>query len=182
MKLFKVENDKGKIEEHNRQCENMKLSNPDIDWDKEKIETVFDVFINYSDWLKIIEDSSLNHVKDNIENTLGSYVTSLNWDYQFNSLTDKKVSSYSSNDIYGVCDNASQAIEYCNALTDEDGSYILALTPIIKSEIFSQGGWRWHKWGKYIGVQNPTHEYLYDEKDIDIVYVFNLRKVITENE
>jgi hypothetical protein len=39
------------------------------------------------------------------------------------------------------------------------------------------GGWRWHKWGKYIGDQNPMCEYIADEPEIDFVYVYNLYKV-----
>ena len=29
------------------------------------------------------------------------------------------------------------------------------------------GGWRWHKWGQYIGLGKPEHEYLDDETEFD---------------
>jgi hypothetical protein len=36
------------------------------------------------------------------------------------------------------------------------------------------GGWRWHKWGPYIGKGEPTTEYLDDEDGFaDGVYVYH---------
>ena len=36
------------------------------------------------------------------------------------------------------------------------------------------GGWRWHKWGEYIGKHNPQYEYLDHESGIDYVLVWKL--------
>ena len=33
-------------------------------------------------------------------------------------------------------------------------------------------GWRWHKWGPYIGTQDPQCEYLADEPEIKEVFVY----------
>lgn len=35
-------------------------------------------------------------------------------------------------------------------------------------------GWRWHKWGEYIGKHIPCYEYLSDEKGIDYVLTWKL--------
>lgn len=35
-------------------------------------------------------------------------------------------------------------------------------------------GWRWSKWGEYIGSQNPTQEYLAMEPDIEEVLVYRI--------
>jgi hypothetical protein len=40
------------------------------------------------------------------------------------------------------------------------------------------GGWRWHKWGTYIGDGDPQWEYLDDEEGFDDgVYTFSIREV-----
>ena len=80
---------------------------------------------------------------------------------------------------YGVCDNATQAINHYNNLLkehilSEDKKYLISLHRIYKGNEPECGGWRWHKHGKYIGVQKPTCEYIYDEKDIDLVYCFTI--------
>jgi hypothetical protein len=61
----------------------------------------------------------------------------------------------------------------------DDKEYIIVLTPHTKR---SQGeyGWRWHKWGEYIGVLNPQCEYLDDEEfgeDFKYILCFNIYKV-----
>ena len=100
----------------------------------------------------------------------------------------------------GVSDNASQVKNYLNKIiniylkgTSEDEyffegqglfnliknepnyQFILLLTPIINShDKSSWGGWRWHKWGEYIGKHNPQYEYLDHEDGIDYVLVWKL--------
>lgn len=76
---------------------------------------------------------------------------------------------------YGVCDNYEQIIERNKELlADESKTYVIGLSSVKKSSQSPQGGWRWHKWGEYIGTQNPQHEYLYDEDDIDLVYSYHI--------
>lgn len=72
---------------------------------------------------------------------------------------------------YIVCDNEEQALQYWSgAVNNTDHQYIISLMPERKKDQPEDGGWRWCKWGEYIGTQNPTCEYLYDEPDIDVVY------------
>lgn len=100
----------------------------------------------------------------------------------------------------GVSDNASQVKNYLNKIiniylngTSKDEyffegqglfnliknepnyQFILLLTPIINNHDKSLwGGWRWHKWGEYIGKHTPQYEYLDHEYGIDYVLVWKL--------
>lgn len=81
---------------------------------------------------------------------------------------------------YGVCDNYKQIIERDEdaiACVNSDEHFIIVLCKISKKNQPDEGGWRWHKWGKYIGDQNPMCEYIADEPEIDFVYVYSLYKV-----
>lgn len=100
----------------------------------------------------------------------------------------------------GVSDNVSQVKNYLNKIiniylngtskdvyffegqglfnlikNEPNYQFILLLTPIInKHDKSSWGGWRWHKWGEYIGKHNPQYEYLDHETGIDYVLVWKL--------
>jgi hypothetical protein len=41
-----------------------------------------------------------------------------------------------------------------------------------------KSGWRYHKWGDYIGSQNPQSEYLYDDTHIDAVWTFHIYELV----
>jgi hypothetical protein len=56
--------------------------------------------------------------------------------------------------------------------TGVEPPYTVLLVRISKSDEPAEGGWRWHKWGPYIGDKKPTREYLVNEPEIDAVYVF----------
>lgn len=75
---------------------------------------------------------------------------------------------------YGVCDDYNQILEQCPELNDVNREFTITITPVLKSEQSSSGGWRWHKWGPYIGNQIPTCEYLFDESNIDKIYVYHI--------
>lgn len=78
-------------------------------------------------------------------------------------------------DCYGVCDNVQQLLDLCPEITDNpDREFFISLTPIVRAEQPSEGGWRWHKWGPYIGTHEPQCEYLYDEQGIDRVFVYHV--------
>mgnify|MGYP000882924946 CR=1 FL=1 len=76
---------------------------------------------------------------------------------------------------YGVCDG------HENLLSHPDYAPVLAgprkltvfLTEVARAAQPERGGWRWHKWGPYIGSYESKHEYLYDE-EIDRVFVFSI--------
>jgi len=84
-------------------------------------------------------------------------------------------------DSYGVCDDYSQILNHFPVILNSKREFVIFVTPILKSEEPETGGWRWHKWGEYIGMQNPTMEYLADEPNIDKVYVFEVFEKISNN-
>lgn len=75
---------------------------------------------------------------------------------------------------YGVCDNIEQVLKHFEGIINSDLEVVISLTPISRDNQPQSGGWRWHKHGAYIGTQNPQHEYIADEPEIEKVYVFNL--------
>ena len=79
----------------------------------------------------------------------------------------------------GVCDDYKQILEQCPELLEDDGrEFIIALTRIVAADQSPEGGWRWHKWGEYIGDHKPMCEYIYDEKDlINEVYVYEIIEI-----
>jgi len=75
---------------------------------------------------------------------------------------------------YGVCDNLEQILEQCPELSCEVRQFVITMTLLEKSAEPAEGGWRWHKWGPYIGIHEPQCEYLYDEPVIERVYVYHI--------
>lgn len=79
---------------------------------------------------------------------------------------------------YGVADSVSQIYrKYRKVLKNPDYLFIVDVSKIRKCDQPEHGGWRWHKWGDYIGHKKPQYEYLYDEPNIDFVYIFHIRVV-----
>lgn len=82
---------------------------------------------------------------------------------------------------YMVCDNVEQAIEYWKGAVDNpDYKYVIALMPVRKKDQPEEYGWRWCKWGAYIGTQNSQCEYLFDEPNIEVVYcahIYNVEEI-----
>ncbi len=63
----------------------------------------------------------------------------------------------------------------CTAMTTApDIEYVILLTPMFNTHDMEIGGWRWHKWGEYIGRHEVSHEYLSFETGIDYVLVWEL--------
>ncbi len=83
---------------------------------------------------------------------------------------------------YGVADNIEQIKEYYKEeIKDKENKFVIAVTPVYqnKENAGKCGGWRWHKWGPYIGKLNPQYEYLDDEDfgdDFKYVLVFEIYK------
>ena len=79
---------------------------------------------------------------------------------------------------YGVCDSIEQVKQkYAKWLNDENLKFCASFTRIDKSDQPPDGGWRWHKWGTYIGDQNPQEEYLYDEDGIETVFCYHIYEI-----
>ena len=82
---------------------------------------------------------------------------------------------------YGVCDSPQQFIDRFKKLLEEDERTFVVSFGHIKKEpekAGKGGGWRWHKWGRYIGDGKPQCEYLDDEEFFaDGVYVYHVYQV-----
>lgn len=82
---------------------------------------------------------------------------------------------------YGVCDSPKQfLVKFEDALKSDHRNLAVFFTYISKdpSNAGHGGGWRWHKWGEYIGAGEPTTEYLDDETAFDDgVYVFHVHDI-----
>jgi len=92
---------------------------------------------------------------------------------------DEYPSLESGTNCYGVCDNYQQILDCAPEIEeDPEHKYVIFITPVEKKEQSETGGWRWHKWGPYIGDQNPKCEYLADEPDIEKVYVYHVHEVL----
>jgi hypothetical protein len=82
-------------------------------------------------------------------------------------------------DCYGVCDTPDQLIGKFPGITTDPRKFVISFTEIRRDEQSDWGGWRWHKWGPYIGDQMPTTEYIYDEPEIEVVWVYHIYEVMT---
>ena len=82
---------------------------------------------------------------------------------------------------YGVCDNWEQIFERepdIKYYKDSKEKFVIFLCKHTKSQQPQHGGWRWHKWGEYIGDQNPQCEYLKDEPEIEYIYTYHIARII----
>lgn len=80
---------------------------------------------------------------------------------------------------YGVADSPEQFLakhgEHIEALGRD---LCVFMVHVRKSTQPSDGGWRWHKWGPYVGTGEPTMEYLYDEPGFeDGVWTYSVHEV-----
>lgn len=61
---------------------------------------------------------------------------------------------------YGVCDNYQQLLDMYDFENDPRLLFI-SMVEIRREFQPERDGWRYHKWGLYIGTQNPQCEYIY---------------------
>lgn len=78
---------------------------------------------------------------------------------------------------YGIADSIEQIKEHFKEMIASENPLVISVTEMRKDEQPEDGGWRWHKWGQYIGKQDPQTEYLYDEPKIESVYVYHIYAV-----
>ena len=79
---------------------------------------------------------------------------------------------------YGVADDVEQILErYKQAIDNPDSKIVISITRVCKPDQPDRGGWRWHKWGEYIGTQEITTEYLYHEPIVESVLCFHVYPV-----
>ena len=72
---------------------------------------------------------------------------------------------------YGVADTPEQIIAFLEA--EQLGCpHTVLITPISRAHQPAERGWRWSKWGRYIGTRTRQADYLADEPEIERVYVW----------
>lgn len=60
---------------------------------------------------------------------------------------------------------------------EEGNKYIVELRSVYRDTQPREDGWRWSKWGTYLGTQERRSEYLYDEPDISCVFTYHIFKI-----
>lgn len=186
--IVKLELNSKKAKQYNQRIRELRERHPEFHWrEVEKLEDAFCLYphmLRDKAWTKY-KPIAKDH-RPNVE-MHGIYVCELNSDYKIQELTDyKKVRDFDSPLYwcnYGVSDNASQVLDYYEHLLTVYGDYmnhrkfVILMTPIFREDQPEYGGWRWHKWGQYIGDFESKCEYLYDEQGIDYVWVFEIVEV-----
>lgn len=80
---------------------------------------------------------------------------------------------------YGVADNVHQILGVSSKfVNDKTNQYFFHVHPIYPAEQSQTGGWRWHKWGEYIGSYESEFDYIYDDYYTD---EDSLKKYFEEN-
>lgn len=157
-------------------------------FDRMIVQDMEEIFTPYQN---VTVDDNWLRIPDIQEDFTGVYVCGLNAELLLERVSCYKIKNLLSNfrfKNYGVCDNASQAIEYYYNLVDEDlinednDRCIILLSPVCKCNQPEHNGWSWSDGGTYIGIQNPQSQNLYDEKNIDLVYVFKILKLEEQEE
>lgn len=94
----------------------------------------------------------------------------------FNSIEDFKKLNFL--EPFGVCDSYKdiERVYKKHPIYINPDKCCIILSPIKKTE---NSGWRWHKWGTYIGKQKRIGcEYLKDELHIDEIKLFHFYKIL----
>lgn len=194
-----------KLKKSNERWEELKKENPEIFKDEDDSGSMFQPWKlmnneNYSNLILEEDDPNLDTTGIYLEALNARHHIERLTDYKtVNPMSNKYL--YTVN-TYGVADNATQVIRhlenslktyfYGNDFDDEfylgkslvkmielypEYKLVLLMTPHMNTKDCSWGGWRWHKWGEYIGVHEPRHEYLSYEKGIDYVLSYDLEIV-----
>lgn len=194
-----------KLKKSNERWEELKKENPEIFKGEDDSGSMFQPWKlmnneNYSNLILEEDDPNLDTTGIYLEALNARHHIERLTDYKtVNPMSNKYL--YTVN-TYGVADNATQVIRhlenslktyfYGNDFDDEfylgkslvkmielypEYKLVLLMTPHMNTKDCSWGGWRWHKWGEYIGVHEPRHEYLSYEKGIDYVLSYDLEIV-----
>lgn len=100
------------------------------------------------------------------------------WDRKFASLHEHLAYLHEWGKGYGVADNLEQIKEAFPQYWYDDRNFILALSTVHKADQPERDGWRWEKWGPYIGTQNSVADYLFDEPEIKELILYSFVEVI----
>lgn len=141
---------------------------------------------------RVLEDDTRTDFK-------GCYWTNLNPENLINHATHYELYKRYTHLAYGVSDNATQVLDnlyhaletyltkdntydfftrgkrlYKFLTGHPDAVYFIRFTPVFNHHNGAIGGWRWRKWGTYLGKHTPQYEYLDEEENIDYVLLWHL--------
>lgn len=111
----------------------------------------------------------------------GIYEAHINFDKEIEDLIVEQwvdFSMWGDSDFYsyGVVDHWSQLP--LARLDDDERNLLVYLGRHARADQPEHGGWRWHKWGPYLGVHTPetstNFEYLYDATDVVEVWSYQI--------
>ena len=139
----------------------------------------------YKELLKELGDYKLFRIKR------GFYITGANPDFIIENSIKDELPNFGNTFLglrgkeenwlscYGVCDSPEQFTDrYEKRLEEDPRNLMVSFLKIKKSEEGKKGGWRWHKWGPYIGDKHPQYEHIADEDDsIQVVYCYHVREI-----
>lgn len=80
---------------------------------------------------------------------------------------------------HGVADSVEQITEVYPGLLTDPRAFAITCLPVSKADQPAHGGWRWEKWGEYIGRHTPTAQYLADEPVIEELVLFEVHEILT---
>ena len=88
----------------------------------------------------------------------------------------KSLSEYG---CYGVADDIEQVEEiFFRELEKSQRVFWVEYMHIYRDTQPSEGGWRWHKWGEYIGKQDSKCEYIFNEPEIERIVCYHFHEII----
>lgn len=173
--MIKFEQNDKKLELVNRRRREFVKEHPECAEYLRPFNSIDDVFLPYNRWIENLTEAEkieLKVIPDGDYNFSGFYICKdHNHHYYISALTDYQDDRFYYD--YGVVDNASQIIENCEIPDDS----VVLLVPVFKNENEPYSGWRWHKWGRYYGVQEHGCEYLNDEENTEMIYCFSILKL-----
>ena len=79
-----------------------------------------------------------------------------------------------------VCDSIEQAKKHWQAYMDDpEREFMIIVNPVQRNpaNAGTGSGWRWKKWGPYVGTHEIQHEFLDDEEAIDKVLLASIIQV-----
>lgn len=78
-----------------------------------------------------------------------------------------------------MADTVEQVTEKFPGLLTDPRFFAVTFLPISKAEQPAHGGWRWEKWGAYIGDHDRKAEHLADEPVITELVCFEIHVILT---
>lgn len=97
---------------------------------------------------------------------------------EYHSFFNKNDINSSIRENFGVADNIEQILEHYPELLKSEDNFIVIFSDVYRKYQPESYGFRYEKFGEYIGTQNIQHEFIYDDKHIDKVIIYEIFKIL----